>query len=197
VGARIARAGAWCRNLDAHSWLLRTRGGGGGEVKRRFLRKPRREPGPRNRRRRRDRGCGRPGRGWGRGRRRGQGRRGGLAPGPHCHRGGLAPDAGDGGAVEVYGGGKRRSYGERRRRWWIQGVEPWRQGGRTVDPRRFRARRGKGRDGGVWRGKGRGERQRQNLRALMQRGGSTEGDGRTVRHCKIVDAYNLYYYISV
>jgi hypothetical protein len=37
--ARFARARAWCRNLDAHSWLLRTRGGGGGEVKRRFLRK--------------------------------------------------------------------------------------------------------------------------------------------------------------
>jgi hypothetical protein len=46
------------------------------------------------------------------------------------------------GAVEVCGGGRRRSEGERRR-WWIQGVhggELRRQGEGTVDPRRLRAR---------------------------------------------------------
>jgi hypothetical protein len=46
------------------------------------------------------------------------------------------------GAVEVCGGGRRRSEGERRSSW-IQGVhggEPRCQGGGTVDPRRLRAR---------------------------------------------------------
>jgi hypothetical protein len=149
VGARIARAGAWCRNLDAHSWLLRTRGGGGGEVKRRFLRKPpppppawAPQPAPETRPR--------PwaSRAW-----MGRGRRGVLAPGPHYRRGGLAAGAGDGdeGAVEVCGGGRRHSYGERRRRWWIQGREPRRQGGGTVDPWRFRARSMAG-EGARWRG---------------------------------------------
>jgi hypothetical protein len=80
---------------------------------------------------------------------------------------GPATGAGDGdeGAVEVCGvvmgrgggGGSRAS---------MAGNRSARAGG-TVDPRR---------------GKGRGERERQNSRALMQRGWSAEGDGRTVRH---------------
>jgi hypothetical protein len=49
---------------------------------------------------------------------------------------------GDGGAVEVCGGGRRHSYGERRR--WIQGVH----GG---EPRRLRARSTAG-EGAWWRG---------------------------------------------
>jgi hypothetical protein len=71
------------------------------------------------------------------------------------------------GAVEVCGGGRRHSDGERRR-WWIQGVhggEPRRQGGSTVDPRRLRARFTAG-EGAQWRG-------------AAGAGGTVRGRGRT------------------
>jgi hypothetical protein len=41
-------------------------------------------------------------------------------------------------------------------------------------------------------GRRRSERERQKPRVLMQHGGSAEGDGRTVRHWKIVNVYNTY-----
>jgi hypothetical protein len=72
------------------------------------------------------------------------------------------------GTVEVCGGGRRRSDGERRRRRWIQGVhggEPRRQGGSTVDPQRLRARFTMG-EGARWRGAARA-------------GGGVRGRGRT------------------
>jgi hypothetical protein len=63
---------------------------------------------------------------------------------------------------------------------------------------------GRGAVEGCGRGRRRSERERQNPRALMQRGwsvegggGSAEGDGRTVRHWKIVDAYNSHIISSI
>jgi hypothetical protein len=167
VGARIARARAWCRNLDAHSWLLRTRGGGSGEVKRRFLRKPRRRPGPRNRRRRRDRGRGRPGHGWGRGCRRGRGCRGGLAPGPHCRRPGPRNRRRRRGRGR--GGGVRR--GQAAQLWGEEVVDPGRPWQGTAAPSGEIHGGGRGTVEGCGGGRRRSERERQKPRVLMHRGG--------------------------
>jgi hypothetical protein len=109
------------------------------------------------------RGRGRPGRRWRRG--RGRGRRGGLAPRPHCRRRGPRNRRRRRGRGR--GGGVRRSDGERRR-WWIQGVhggEPRRQGVRWIHGG------GRGEVEGCGGGRRRSERERQNPRALMERGG--------------------------